>query len=147
MTAKVYQFKRPVRSARRPPPDVEVKTNMDIFRDVLEDVLGEWQSAAVRDQLDSYIIGKLPSKVKVTKGKFLDDLNLLSRVEKKLDMRVASFCPGASPANPLGWLAAFHRGTEIFATPPDMASEAAARALNIVLFVSFERTLKTLDRA
>lgn len=146
MTAKVYPFKRPTRSSKAPPPDVEAKSNIEIFRDVMEDVLGEWQQAAVRDQLDAYIIGKLTPRMKISKGKFLDDLNLLSKVEKKLDMRVASFCPGASPANPIGWLAAFHRGTEIFATPPDMASEAAARALNIVLFVSFERTLKTLDR-
>jgi len=144
MTAKVYQFKRPTRDPKQP-PSVEIKSNHDIFRDVLDDVLGEWQQAAVRDKLDTYIIEKLPPKMKV-KGRILDDINLLSRVEKKLELRTAVFSPGTGSGNPLGWLAAFHRGTEIFATPPDMASEAAARALNIVLAVSLERTLKTLGR-
>ena len=61
-------------------------------------------------------------------------------------MKVAIFYPGCTLNNTYGWLVAFHRGKEIFSTPPDMATEAIARALNIVLYVSFIETLHTLGR-
>ena len=150
MTAKVYEFKS--RESRKPqtkkqPPTVFAKTNSDIYRDVMEDVLGEWQTAAGRDQLNEYIIKKIPASARAaTKTDYVVDLNALSFAEQKLKMKVAIFYPGCTPANKIGWLAAFHKDKETFTTPPDMASEGYARAICIILCVEFDKHMKTLGR-
>lgn len=141
MTAKIYQFKLP------PKDPVAEKSIRDIYADVFEDVLGEWQRAAQYDQLNEYIASKLPTKLrKGTVPNYIDDLNRLSKVEQKLGISATVFGPGGTSSNPIGWMAAFQRGDELYATSPDMASEAGARAMNIVLCLSFEKTLKTLNR-
>lgn len=151
MSGKVIPFKKPaVKTSKKEKSSVLVnaKTNFEIFQDTQEDVLGEWQHYAARNQLNDYIASKLPSMAKGPKGSnYVGDLNVLSNIEQKLDMKVAMFYPGASYSNTVGWLAAFHRGKEIFSTPPDMASEGYARAMNIVLHVTFEYHMKTLGRA
>src|SRR5271167_4114998 len=127
MTAKVYQFKS--RENKKPqtkkqPPTVFAKTNNDIYHDVMEDVLGEWQAAAGRDQLNEYLTKKIPASTRQgwPEPDFIADLNLLSGIEKKLKMKVAIFYPGCTATNKIGWLAAFHIDKDIFTTPPDMAS-------------------------
>lgn len=140
MSAKVYQFKPRNKSQAEITEDL---SNARIFQDVQEDVLGEWQRAATRDQLNEYISSKLPSKLKITN---YEDLNTIAKIEQKLGMKVASFYPGTTAANQAGWMAVFHRGSEAFSTP-QMASEAMCRSMNIVLCVSFEKTLKTLGRS
>lgn len=143
MTAKLYTFKPRTRTKKERVESVAQISNMSIFHDVQEDVLGEWQRAAVRDQLNEYISSKLPVKLRVQD---YDNLNALSEIEQKLGMKVASFYPGTTPSNPAGWMAAFHRGKEVFATP-QMISEIASRSMNIVLCVSFEKTLRSLGRS
>lgn len=149
MTAKVYSFsKEKARKAKQPPKDVFEKSIQTIYAEVLDDVLGEWQQAAARNKLNELVVSKLPPKLK---GEFKDqeiiyDLNTLSKIEQKLGMKIVSMCPGHTTHNQVGWLVAFYRGKEVFATPPDMASEAVGRALNIVLCITFEKTLKTLGR-
>ncbi len=150
MTAKVYQFRS--REDRKPktkkqPPTVFAKSNTDIYKDVMDDVLGEWQAAAGRDQLNEYIIKKIPAAARSIPGtEYVKNLNELSDVEQRLKMRVAVFYPGCTSTNKIGWLAAFHTDKDIFATPPDMASEGYARAICIVLFVEFNRHMKSLGR-
>jgi hypothetical protein len=150
VTAKVYQFKS--REDKKPrtkkqPPDVFAKTNMDIFKEVTDDVLGEWSRAAARDQLNEYIGSKIPAKARLkTDAEYIKNLNALSMIEQKLDMKVALFYPGCTAANPIGWMAAFHRGKEVFTTVPDMASEGHARSMNLVLSIAFLATLKSLGR-
>jgi|SRR5271157_14967 len=150
MTAKVYQFRS--KEDRKPktkkqPPTVFEKSNMDIFRDVMDDVLGEWQAAAGRDQLNEYIIKKIPAVVRSSpRTDYVKDITELSCVEQRLQMKIAIFYPGCTTGNKIGWLAAFHINKEIFATPPDMASEGYARAICIVLFVEFSRHMKSLGR-
>jgi hypothetical protein len=162
MTAKVFEFKKPDGESPHHRPDdhalrseivyarsvTKLRTNQEIFQDVIEDVLGDWQRFAVKNRLNEFIAGKLPSHVKGRlDDDYCNDLNILSKVEVKLGMKVAVFYPGCTINNTYGWLVAFHRGTEIFTTPADMASEANARALNIVLYLAFEHTMKTLGRA
>jgi|SRR5579859_30394 len=151
MTAKIFQFKS--KEARKPqtkkqPPTVFKKTNSEIYGDVMEDVLGEWQAAAGRDQLNGYLTKKIPASARHgwPEPDFVSDLNLLSTIEKKLKMKVAIFYPGCTSTNKIGWLAAFHIDKEIFTTPPDMASEGYARAICVVLFLEFNRLMKTLGR-
>jgi hypothetical protein len=150
MTAKVIQFKS--KEDRKPrtkkqPPDIFAKTDNDIYRDTLEDVLGEWQAAAARDQINEYIASKLPSSVKMKDDMdYINNLNALSMIEQKLKMRLGIFYPGCTTANKIGWIAAFHIGKVAYTTPPDMASEGYARAICIVLFVTFEKHMKSLGR-
>jgi hypothetical protein len=104
-------------------------------------------AAAGRDQLNEFIGGKLPAKARLKNdAEYIKNLNALSMVEQNLDMKVAVFYPGCTSANPIGWMAAHHRGKEVFCCPPDMASEGHARSMNIVLSIAFSATLKSLGR-
>jgi hypothetical protein len=154
MTGKVLEFKRKdgmkphYRSTDAPNTSIPVKlrTNIEIFQDVYEGVIADWQRFATMNKLNEYICGLIPSHVRGAFTDVLNDLNAISVIEQKLDMKVAVFYPGCTMNNPYGWLVAFHRGKEIYSTPPDMASEANARALNIILYLVFGSTMKTLGR-
>lgn len=152
MTAKVYEFKKP--DGGKPhhrktdvPDTVKSKTNAEIFQDTQEDILGDWQRHAVKNQLREYFESKLPISVCQSPGAdYINDLTVLASTEQRLEMKVVVFSPGATPNNLYGWLAAFHHNKEIFSTPPDMASEANARALNILLYLAFTRHMHSLGR-
>lgn len=154
MTGTVLEFKRKDgmkphhRSADTPSTTIPVKlrTNIDIFHDVYEGVIADWQRHATANRLNEYICSLIPAYARGSYTDIANDLNAASMIEQKLEMKVAIFYPGCTINNPYGWLVAFHKGTEIFSTPPDMASEANARALNIVLFLIFGSTMKSLGR-
>jgi hypothetical protein len=150
--AKIFEFKKPDGESPHhrktdSPLALQQKTNHEIFQDMFENVIGDWQKYAVKNKLNKFITSKLPATAVGADGAdYVNDLNAISAAEQKLGMMIAVFCPGATHTNLHGWVAAFHRGKEIFSTPADMASEASARSLNIVLFVVFTATLKTLGR-
>jgi len=124
------------------------KTDAEIFTDCFEDVTGEWQRAATKNRLNEFFLSKLPSFMHGQKGTdYMSDITALSVIEQRLEIKVALFWPGCTSANPIGWIAGFHANGGIFTTPPDMASEAAARAMNILLYLSFEYNLKSLGRS
>lgn len=151
MTAQVISFKKAA-AKRKKEEEVVVsptdkKSNHDLFRDVVDQVLGEWQAAAERNMLSDYIYSKLPYLARGPRNAdYVNDLNVISKIENKLGMTVAVFSPGATRNNAIGWVAAFHREQEILGCPPDMASESMARALNIVLFLVYGGLLKSLGR-
>lgn len=159
MTADIIQFKRKgaVETEDKPKRTKgqanqahvsRMLTTHDIFMDVTDEVVSEWQKAAVNNRLSEYIAKKIPAFARGPKSSdYVNDLNVIASVEQKLNMKLAVFFPGCTPNNKIGWLVAFHREKEIFSTPPDMASESMARALNVVLYVSFENVMKTLGRS
>ena len=123
------------------------KTNAEIFQEVVEDILGDWQRHAIKNQLNEYVASKLPSHIRGPLGSdYVNDLNACAAVEQRIGMKISIFMPGCIPQNPIGWLVAFHRNNEIFSTPADMVSEANARALNILLYMNFEFHMKSLGR-
>lgn len=149
--AKIIEFKRRDSSLPHHRESDErttyEKDNQEIFQDVYEDVSGEWQRYAIKNKLNEYMASVLPNyALSNNLANYISDLNVISEVEQKLNMKVAVFYPGCSNSNPYGWLAAFHYGDEIFSTPADMASEANARALNILLYLNFSFTMKSLGR-
>jgi hypothetical protein len=150
MTAKILKFQKPNGASphhRDQDRSIAVKTNHQIFKDVFEDVIEDWQRSASKNRLNEYIRGKLPPMVAAgTNADYVNDLNMIATTEQKLNMMTSIFCPGCTANNPYGWMAAFHRRDEIFSTPADMVSEANARALNIVLFVLFSSHLKTIGQ-
>lgn len=155
MTAKVIEFpagKKKEGPATKPPAAKLVQrliTTSEIFDDCYENLIGDWQAAATKNQLSEFIQRKLPKHVRSSdeQADYVNDLNVISAVERRLNMKVAVFYPECTHSNPYGWLAVFHRGKEVFTTAPDMATEAAARALNILLYLAFEDQLKRLGRA
>lgn len=145
MTAKVYKFKAV--TERKPPqtPVEESKTNAEIFEDVYSDVIDDWQSHAARNALNEFIRKKIPVYARGhDQVDFVGDLNVLAIAEAKLEMRVAMLNPEVNGTT--GWMVSFHLGKEMFAAPPNMASETYARALNILLFVELTSRLKKLKR-
>ena len=151
MTAQVLSFKKALASKKKKEEKVESpvekKSNYDLYQDVVDQVLGEWQMAAERNALSDYIYSKLPLLARGPRSAdYVNDLNVISTVERKLGLTVAVFSPGATRNSLIGWSAAFHRGPEILGCPPDMASESMARSLNIVLFLVYDGLLKSLGR-
>jgi hypothetical protein len=149
--AKILEFKKS--DGEKPhhrssdTPISQPKTRQEIFQDTFEDVMGDWQRYAAKNKLNEYIISKLPSTVVGPEGtNYVNDLNAISQAEQNLRMMIAVFSPGTTFNNQYGWMAAFHRGKEIFSTPADMVSEALARSLNVVLYVAFSANLRTLGR-
>ena len=149
MTAKVYEFSRSIvsNSDRENQNTSTPKTNREIFQTVSDTVLSDWQQAAVKNRLSDFIWHKLPPSAQGRLGTdYANDLNAIAIIEQKLDLKIALFSPGSTKNNPYGWLAAFQRDDEIFTTPADIVSEANARALNVVLFVSFDYTMRATER-
>ena len=156
MTAKVVDFTqarqsksgsdKPAISQKSPP--VKLKTNHEVFQDVFDEIITEWQMFAAKNRLSEYISSKIPPKAKSEdNADYFNDLNVLSKVEVKLDMRPVIFCPTATSTNPYGWMVSFHVGKQVYSTSPDMATESSARALAILLFLKFSRTLESLGRS
>lgn len=155
MAAKIFEFKKPEgdkphhrsSDAALQPMSVRAKTNHEIFCECFDDVIGEWQASAAKNQLSNYIASKLPVACVAPLGTdYVNDLNVISNIEQKLEMRASVFYPTTTHANQHGWMATFHLGKEIFSTPADMASEANARALLIVLYLRFQAVMKSLGR-
>jgi hypothetical protein len=123
-------------------------TPEQVFSEVLEDTLMAWQAAATKNRLSEHIAAKLPKYARSSDpdADYVNDLNVLSGVERRLSIKVAVFYPGCTLQNPYGWLAAFYLDRDIFSTPPDMASEANARALNVLLYLALEDKLRRLGR-
>ena len=147
--SNVLQFKRNGKKPHHRDGDgklPEVRTTDMVFYDVFDDIIGDWQRFAVRNRLNEYIISKLPFFLKGPPSTdYISDLNALSAIELKLDIKVALFWPGTTTANPIGWIAGFHKDGKIFTTPADMSSEGYARALNILLYMGLENQLRSLS--
>jgi hypothetical protein len=149
VTAKILEFKKPEnRTTFTPggPAAVKrLKSNQELFVEAYEDVIGDWQRFAAKNRLSEYVASKLPPSSVVSMADYVNDLNVLSVIEQKLGMKVSIYYPDCMMSQH-GWMATVHIGKEIFSTPPDMASEANARALLIVLFLHFKAVLKSLGR-
>lgn len=147
MTGVVLQFKKPDgksphHRATDVPAHVE-KTEQEIFQEVYDIVLDDWRRFAVKNRLNEFIASRLPASSKTSdEMDYANDLNVLANIEQKLAMRVVMFYPGCTESNPNGWLVSFHYGSHIYSTSSNMLSEANARALNILLYLSFKRSLK-----
>lgn len=148
MTGKVLSFDAAKRAKSAPKkPPAKPKTTQEIFEDVYSDIIDEWQACAIKNGLNEYIRKKIPVHARGTAdADFVGDLNVLARAELKLGMKVSVFYPDVTHSNPHGWLVNFHLDKEVYSAPPLMASEAYARALNILLYVELTAQLKKLKR-
>ncbi len=99
------------------------------FQRIVEYVLTEWEAAYYSGTFKTFISKKLNIEVDN-----IFDLNVIANVEKSLGMEVAIFYPKTLPHNMNGYIAGFNHSKFALATP-EMASEAEARLVNILLFL------------
>ena len=147
--SNVIPFDRKGKKPHHRKEDVALKETSDaeVYHDIFENIITDWQKAAVANRLSEYIASKVPYFQRgPANTDYANDLNALSTLEQKLDLKVSLFWPGGTSINPYGWLAGFHANGQIFTTPADMSSEANARALNIVLYFTFKLNLQNLGR-
>ena len=124
---------------------VKVLTIGEIYQEVFEQVVDDWRKFAVKNRLNEFIISKIPDPNKsLVDIDYTCDLNALSALEQKFNIKVSLFWPECTSANPYGWIAGFHKDGVIFTTPSDMSSEAYARALNILLYLGLEHRLLSM---
>jgi len=145
VTDKIIPFERPSKAQSTEPPKRRALTNAEIFADAYEDVIGEWEAAARKGLLNEYIQDNVPPPARAHHPvSYVTDLSTIVEVERRLDMCVAIFSPGATFNNPNGWIAAFHHDKDVFSTPPDVVSEPLARALNVLLYLRYSSLLRRL---
>lgn len=143
MTGQVLSFS--LAKKKKSAPKQQPQTTTEIFEDVYADIIDEWQTKAIANGLNEYIRKKIPVHARGTaQADFVGDLNILALAESRLGMQVSMINPEA--AGTQGWLVSFKMGDEAFSAPPQMASEAYARAFNILMFVEFNSRLKRLKR-
>jgi len=128
----------------------EIKTYSDeeVFFDVTDSVIDDWRKYAVLNKLNDYITSKIPEYARFLEGNnYTSDLNAISHVEQMLNMSISIKWPGTSKSeNPHGWVSGFYLENKIFHTPIVMSSEAYARAMCVVLYISFKNRINMLNK-
>lgn len=109
-----------------------------IFIDVADELFVTWEYFAKKKALNDLLINELKLD---DKKDYLNDLNNLAELEKKIGLVYACFAPYSLHQHQTGYVAGFSLGEESFAGP-EMISELYARSFNILLFSYFKKALK-----
>lgn len=107
----------------------------------VEDISGNWEKFARNNRLNDFFVSSVPSWGDSSVN-YLEDLNALVGIEKKIGLSPQVISPGFSSDNALGWVSAFRMNGIVVATP-FMVSEQHARCFNVLLFLKFKRELVT----
>jgi len=109
---------------------------VNVAQAVIKEVIGKTD----RDFL-KYFKNALPDEVvhdfnrrEVSLDNALEDLNILSKIERMLNVNPVIFSPTCTDANLSGWISGFNETSCMFSSP-EMESEAKARAFAILLFL------------
>lgn len=70
----------------------------------------------------------------------IEDLNILSKIERMIGLNATIFSPTCTEANMTGWIAVFNMAKCTFSSP-EMNTEAKARAFSILLFLRLRNVL------
>lgn len=143
MTAKILEFKGPGGKPHHRESDFKLKIpDTTLFGHVQEDVLGQWRTAALNNELDAHLHENLPKNLRKKRQKnYLDDLDHLAWIEQQLQLSVMVFSPGTTASNQHGWIAYFRHNKYNFSTP-EMINEGTARGINILCFIAFAEEKK-----
>ena len=120
------------------PPKPTVK---EIAQNAIEEITGRWEKFASNNRLNDYFLQCVPSWSD-PKVNYLEDLNALGSIERKIKLEPQIVAPGFSPDNALGWIAAFRVNGIVVATP-FMMSEQYARCFNVLLYLKVRRDMVT----
>ena len=147
MTAEILQFKESkIKKNIRPVITEELLSN--IFNEVGFEVLSEWDRAAKNNKLNDYFTSKIPPLARGVRGiDYINDLNALAQVEQKLQL-IIGINAMHLPSKQLLWSISFTTSlfdiTKTYTTLL-MHNEYQARALNILTYLSFLKTTKSLN--
>jgi len=120
---------------------------IDIAEELYVGVFGKPKYA-----INSSFVGELPNTLReefrlklqpTLSTEPIDDLNLISDIEKSIGLIPAVLGPGATETNPTGYLSIFTL-SECFFSSPEMENENLARAFSILLFIKAEEFLKEM---
>lgn len=106
---------------------------------IADDVLTGWEKHARNNKLHEFFMSQVPSHCKSTSIQLVD-LNLISGIEQKLNMRTQITSPEFQSENNLGWIAGFRFNDLTYESPP-MVNEAYARCFAILMFLKMKREL------
>lgn len=109
-----------------------------IFIGVADELIVTWEYFAKKKAINDLLIDEFKLD---EKKDYLNDLNSLAELEKKIGLVHACFAPYSLHKAQTGYVAGFNLGEESFAGP-EMMSESYARAFNILLFSYFKKALK-----
>ena len=70
----------------------------------------------------------------------IQDLNVLSKLERMVGINPIIFSPTCTDANMVGWISGFYMAECMFSSP-EMDTEAKARAFSIILFLRMKEVL------
>jgi hypothetical protein len=140
MTAKILQFS--TKDGKLPHHRDTDKKSID-FDSVYNDILDSWQQAARKNSLKTLIFLSLPETARPADHEdCVNDLNVISEIERKLELKILLFSPSEKSKTHPGWVAGFTIDGKKYLLPKGMVTEANARTLNVLLFVEFKRRLK-----
>jgi hypothetical protein len=146
MTAEILQFKEAkIKKDIRPVVTEELLNN--IFNEVSSDTLSEWSLAAKNNKLNDYFTSKIPPLARGARGiDYINDLNALSIVEQKLQLviNVSVIHFSKQPQWSVSFVTTMFDISKAY-TIPLMHTEYLARALNILIYLSFLKTTKSLN--
>lgn len=95
-------------------------------RNLPTEVLDDFKYRTLKPRLDSTVI---------------EDLNILSQIERMIGLNSVVFSPTCTDANMTGWIAGFNMADCMFSSP-EMNTEAKARAFSILLFLKLRDILR-----
>ena len=95
-------------------------------RNLPTEVLDDFKYRTLKPRLDSTVI---------------EDLNILSQIERMIGLNSVVFSPTCTDANLTGWIAGFNMADCMFSSP-EMNTEAKARAFSILLFLKLRDILR-----
>ena len=95
-------------------------------RNLPTEVLDDFKYRTLKPRLDSTVI---------------EDLNILSQIERMIGLNSVVFSPTCTDANLTGWIAGFNMADCMFSSP-EMNTEAKARAFSILLFLKLRNILR-----
>lgn len=124
------------KEAERVKPTLSKSATFHLFTSLVDELNVQWSLYASQDKLNQLVANKL----NVPPHDYVNDLNMISAIEERLQRPVIIFHPGATHANPSGWLAGFHYDGIAYTTP-EMVSEAYARSYALILRESFTEAI------
>ncbi len=126
--------------ARKPTP-VDLDT---IITDSIDYLLGDWEKYARKNRLNEFFSQFFPDHEEKRNTNYLNDLNAISILERKLGLQIIVYSPGTIDPIQVGWVVRFDVYGKQIATP-DMSTECHARCFALLLYLKVKANASDLS--
>lgn len=125
-------------------------TPKQLFCEIYESILEMWYHHEDEDSLNAYITSCIPKKYAIKGADYRNDLNAISQLEASLGMVISILFPGVSEQNPDSIIISFYENDEVYSAhilpfeddQGTVLHESYCRALNVVIYISFQLAKK-----